>query len=167
MLDDVHLKCLDQLDASVDVYQHTGDQLHNFPPSQEIPLSRILQSDWLIAFWGITHEQGFSQIRELRWETKDYKHFYLALFPIKLNDIFFFFFWGGVTSCPNNSALSVFRYNYLKPHKKTNDQTLKKQVSKIHICINMYERMEWQELIQKSICLYVWPKRFARISLFT
>ena len=42
MLDDVHLKCLDQLDASVDVYQHTGDQLHNSPPSQEIPLSRIL-----------------------------------------------------------------------------------------------------------------------------
>lgn len=82
------------------------------------PLSKILQSYSPRAFWAITHEQEFSQIWDLQWRTKNYKH--LALFLV----------------IKKNWASSTFRYEtYLTPYKisgKTKFVILRKSVSNIY-----------------------------------
>ena len=54
-------KIFDQLLIFVNLYQHTKNEAISSICSGEIVDLKILQSDWLRAFWPISQEQDFSQ----------------------------------------------------------------------------------------------------------
>ena len=74
-----------QLKENFDVYLHEKNQLDPSILSWDITLWRILQSDWPRAFWSITWEPEFWQIRGLRWNISNNMIFHFRLFQGKLN----------------------------------------------------------------------------------
>ena len=54
-------------------------------PSGDIDDQKILQSDWMRAFWPTTYKEEFSQIWDLHRETDDCKFFQFRLFAAKNN----------------------------------------------------------------------------------
>ena len=55
-------KMLDQFLIFVNLYQHAKNEAVSSICSREIVDLKILQSDWLTAFWSTSQEQDFSQI---------------------------------------------------------------------------------------------------------
>ena len=55
-------KLFEQLSICVNLYQHTKNEAVSWICSGEIVDLKILQSDWLKAFWPVSHKQDFSQI---------------------------------------------------------------------------------------------------------
>ena len=110
------------------VYLHAKNKLHNSFHSYNITFQRILQIDWLAAFWPITWDPKFCQI--CWWNINNNFNFHYRLFPRKNNITKFFkeipktLFWAHFgLFCPNwgqewifqeKRPLSVFQYsNYL------------------------------------------------------
>ena len=88
---------------------------------------KILQSDWLTAFWPLSQEQDFSQIYDLCMNTANNKNFHYRTNSVKTNEQFFFkiqktlflvhfpkfffFFWGGGGGVPKNQ---VVMHNFIR-----------------------------------------------------
>ena len=73
------------LSVSFDVYLHVKNKLHHSFLSRGITFSRILQFDWLIAFWPITREPESCQIWVWWWNINNIS-FHFRLFQRKTND---------------------------------------------------------------------------------
>ena len=113
-----------------DVYLHAKNKLHHSLHSWDITFQRILQFDWLTAFWPITWEPEFCQIWNRWWNINNNISFHFRLFPRKTNDRFFQkiqkilfrgHFWhflpkfGQENFFLEKRALSVFRYSNSLP----------------------------------------------------
>ena len=57
--------------------------------SGEIVHLKVLQADWLRAFWPITQEQDLSQIKNLCMNTANNKNFHYRTNSVNLNDQIF------------------------------------------------------------------------------
>ena len=62
-------------------------QLHHSTRPSDIAIHRVLHSDGLTTFLGIS-EQDFPQISRLQWKAKDYENFHSGLFLGKSNKSF-------------------------------------------------------------------------------
>ena len=51
-----------QLSISINLYQHAKNQVFPLFSSEDTVDKKILQSDWLRAFWHISQEPDFSQV---------------------------------------------------------------------------------------------------------
>ena len=78
-----------QLVEDFDVYLHAKNKLHHSLLSWKITFYRILQFDWLTAFWPITREPEFCQIWDWWWNINNNIGFHFKLFPGKNNDNIF------------------------------------------------------------------------------
>ena len=78
-----------QLVEDFDVYLHAKNKLHHSLLSWKITFYRILQFDWLTAFWPITREPEFCQIWDWWWNINNNIGFHFKLFPGKTNDNIF------------------------------------------------------------------------------
>ena len=58
-------KLFNQLLFFVNLYQHAKNEVVSSICSEEMLAFKILQSEWLGAFWPISEEQFFSQIEDL------------------------------------------------------------------------------------------------------
>ena len=60
--DRAHLIFFNQLLISINLYQHANNQAFSSLCSGVIVNLKILQSDWLRAFWPVSQELDFSQV---------------------------------------------------------------------------------------------------------
>ena len=66
---------------------HSWDQIYSICPGEIVHLKTI-QSDWLRAFWPISQEQDFSQIKDFSRNTANNKHFHCRQSSVKINHQF-------------------------------------------------------------------------------
>ena len=81
-----HQKLFNQLLIFVNLYQHTENQAVSLIHSEEILDLKILQSEWLAAFWPIVQEQNFSQGEDFYRNTVNNKNFHYKTNSEKIND---------------------------------------------------------------------------------
>ena len=83
-------KNLNQLLIFVNLYQRTKNEAISSICSSRIVFLKILQSDWLRAFWPISQEQDISQIRDLCRNTANNRSLHDRENTVKINDQNFF-----------------------------------------------------------------------------
>ena len=81
-----HQKLFNQLLIFVNLYQHIENQAVSLIHSEEMLDLKILQSQWLLAFWPIFQEQNFSQREDLYRNTVNNKNFHYKTNSEKIND---------------------------------------------------------------------------------
>ena len=79
----------DQLLIYVNLYQHVKNQAISLICSGDKVDKKILQSDWLRAFWPISQEQTFSQIWDMCRNTANNVNFHHRSNSVKCNDHIF------------------------------------------------------------------------------
>ena len=85
-----HPKWLYQLVEDFNVYLYAKNKIHHWLLFWDITFSRILQFDWLTAFWPITWETEFCQIWDWWWHINNKTiSFHFRLTPRKTNDNIF------------------------------------------------------------------------------
>ena len=85
-------KNLNQLLIFVNLYQRAKNEAISSICSGRIVVLKILQSDWLRAFWPISQEQDISQIRDLCRNTANNRSLHDRENTVKINDQNFFKF---------------------------------------------------------------------------
>ena len=78
-------KMFDQLLIYVNLYQHAKYQATSSICSGDLDHSKILQSDWLRAFWPIFQEPKFSQIWDLCKNTGNNTDVHYRTNSVKIN----------------------------------------------------------------------------------
>ena len=83
------------------------NQVYPCFPSRDIYNERILQSDWMRAFWPLNCKTEFSQTRSLHRATGNCSVFHFGLLPAQSNDNFS---WKlkNTTFWPHLGSLSIF-----------------------------------------------------------
>ena len=79
-------KIVNQLLICVSLYQHAKNKAASSICSGEILDLKILQSDWLRAFWPISQQQDFPKYRICLGTLQIIKFFYYITNSVKIND---------------------------------------------------------------------------------
>ena len=82
-------KIFSQLLIFVNFYQLAKNEAASSIFFREILHLKILQSDWLRAFWPISQEQDLSQIKDLCMNRANNKNFHYSTNSVKIKDQIF------------------------------------------------------------------------------
>ena len=75
IFDNAHPKKINELLIFINLYQHAKNLVISSICSRDIADIKMVQSDWLRAFWLLSHKPDFSQIRDLRRNTANGMNF--------------------------------------------------------------------------------------------
>ena len=94
-----HPKWEYHLAEDFDVYQYARNKLHHSLFSYHVTFQRILQFDWMTAFWPITRDRKFCQMSW--WNINNNISFHFRLFPRKIT-------WQKFSKNPKKPILGPF-----------------------------------------------------------